>query len=704
MLLIIALISLLPIWLPPGAGAELTTQPVEPSAANDISTIEPTVDTEYFGLAMEELGDSDGDGADEIAILDNKTGAHVYEWNTTSSNWEFQQGTWQTYVGKMKGCYDLACGDYNNDGFDDLIVSQPFASSGGLGGTNNGALYIFLGSAAGLEFDCNIRGDGDNAHFGYSMDTADFNGDGWDDLVVGSPGHENGTGACYIYSGAWFNATWNTYGGNVWPNPGTGYATWTVYGNETNTGLGVCVRNIGNFFEANSTNEDIAISVPNSDYMNLTMNTTCSIQVIRFKEEYIESTAISPTIIIRSEMEETLFGLDVCGCDINIDGKNEIITVGLNAENETEINLTSNRHTSSVFRFSAYDETGLQGYNYRIVLFYSLSNNDLRYDVRYNPNEQDGGNLMISIPNGDKRFMIVGYELDRLICGLIEPNWIRYGPTSINDSVSRQFGAKNFNGAEVVYKNIFQILTAYPLTENNMGACEVLGLTNIPPYTINLSFLKNPVLWYSEANITLEMTNTENKSQIITIFLFNGTYPTFQPRFSIVGEYHRLWFHPLEKKNISFLYNVEGREKINFSSVIIVSLDSKVDLTFYHEFEKGLTILPDSDNDRIPNSEDAFPSDPAASIDSDGDGHPDSWNPGMTEQNSTTGLTLDRYSNDPNRWKKETEDTGIVPIVIIAIIVVIIIAVLAIAFIIWKRRSGMNQEPSRKVRPVKRSR
>lgn len=58
----------------------------------------------------------------------------------------------------------------------------------------------------------------------------------------------------------------------------------------------------------------------------------------------------------------------------------------------------------------------------------------------------------------------------------------------------------------------------------------------------------------------------------------------------------------------------------------------------------------DSDGDGAPNSLDAFPLDIAASVDTDGDGYPDNWNSGMSEADSTTGLTLDAYPNDVACW------------------------------------------------------
>jgi len=61
----------------------------------------------------------------------------------------------------------------------------------------------------------------------------------------------------------------------------------------------------------------------------------------------------------------------------------------------------------------------------------------------------------------------------------------------------------------------------------------------------------------------------------------------------------------------------------------------------------SITFNPDSDGDGIGDITDAFPNDIAASIDTDGDGHPNSWNAGKTQADSTTGLTLDAIPNDP---------------------------------------------------------
>ena len=51
----------------------------------------------------------------------------------------------------------------------------------------------------------------------------------------------------------------------------------------------------------------------------------------------------------------------------------------------------------------------------------------------------------------------------------------------------------------------------------------------------------------------------------------------------------------------------------------------------------------DTDGDGVNDSEDAFFLDPAASMDSDGDGYPDAWNEGKTKNDTTTGLELDQF-------------------------------------------------------------
>ncbi len=220
-------------------------------------TAEDTIESEApgFGKAIVDVGDSDGDGLEEFAVLSD-WGATIYE---KDGNWTRQYDTWDLYIGKLEGPEDLTCGDFNQDGFDDMVIGCPGWSGGGLGGEKNGAIFVLLGSSDGLTWDCNINGDGNGAAFGHSMDSGDINGDGFDDLLVGSPGWNNGTGAAYAFSGADVNATYETYGADAWMNPGHGNPGWEWKGDVNESAFGMCVRFI---HDLNSDDiNDVAISM-----------------------------------------------------------------------------------------------------------------------------------------------------------------------------------------------------------------------------------------------------------------------------------------------------------------------------------------------------------------------------------------------------------------------------------------------------------
>jgi hypothetical protein len=101
--------------------------------------------------------------------------------------------------------------------------------------------------------------------------------------------------------------------------------------------------------------------------------------------------------------------------------------------------------------------------------------------------------------------------------------------------------------------------------------------------------------------------------------------------------------------------NLATLEQLQFTgeALRVVGTDaSMVVLVVNNDAVQFHTYVPndDSDNDGVTNTTDAFPLDRAASIDTDGDGYPDSWNPGRSQADSTTGLTLDAFPADSACW------------------------------------------------------
>ena len=98
----------------------------------------------------------------------------------------------------------LSCGDFDDDGYDDLAVGVPWddptAITNVVHTSQSGSVHILYGTAAGLSADRNQiwhrDTDGINQaaaefdHFGSSVATGDFDGDGYDDLAVGVPGDD----------------------------------------------------------------------------------------------------------------------------------------------------------------------------------------------------------------------------------------------------------------------------------------------------------------------------------------------------------------------------------------------------------------------------------------------------------------------------------------------------------------------------------
>jgi len=120
------------------------------------------------------------------------------------------------------GSYVGAAGDVNGDGYDDVIVGATNYDSPPLAFTPEGRAYLYLGSPAGLSWvpDWTAEGMQVGESFGAVAGTGDLDGDGYDDVIVGAPGHRRmlkneGRVCVYFGSAAGLSAlpSWQTVGG-----------------------------------------------------------------------------------------------------------------------------------------------------------------------------------------------------------------------------------------------------------------------------------------------------------------------------------------------------------------------------------------------------------------------------------------------------------------------------------------------------------
>jgi hypothetical protein len=99
--------------------------------------------------------------------------------------------------------YAVASGDVNGDGYDDVIVGSPSADVSGH--PDSGEVRVFLSPSLSSVSVLHAPDVEDGAQFGRSVATGDVNGDGFTDVVVGAPnshvGSYSAAGKVFVFLG-----------------------------------------------------------------------------------------------------------------------------------------------------------------------------------------------------------------------------------------------------------------------------------------------------------------------------------------------------------------------------------------------------------------------------------------------------------------------------------------------------------------------
>lgn len=174
-------------------------------AQSELLTLNGSAAGDRFGIAVAIVGDVNNDGHDDFAVAadgDDTAGLDFGSVTVYSGlDWSVLHTVYGSETDEGFGTALSGGGDYNGDGYDDFVVGSPRSDTAAI---DAGRVRVYSGFDASVLHD--FSGTVADQQFGFSVGgRGDVNADGHADIIVGapypSPGMSQPAGDVFVYSG-----------------------------------------------------------------------------------------------------------------------------------------------------------------------------------------------------------------------------------------------------------------------------------------------------------------------------------------------------------------------------------------------------------------------------------------------------------------------------------------------------------------------
>jgi len=177
---------------PATATAQLESDQVDAGLGWSVSGAGDVNGDSYADVIVGARGYDAGKSNEGAAFVFLGSASGVSDGNPTTANAQLESNQESAYLGESVS----GAGDVNADGYADVIVGAYLYNAGS---TDEGAAFVFLGSASGIadgnpaNAAAQLEANKSNANLGVSVAAAgDVNGDGYADVIVGAPHYTKG--------------------------------------------------------------------------------------------------------------------------------------------------------------------------------------------------------------------------------------------------------------------------------------------------------------------------------------------------------------------------------------------------------------------------------------------------------------------------------------------------------------------------------